>query len=107
MGMSAFRLLFRCILPTRRRRETTMKALTLLFSLVLVPFAGAQAKYTTFVLGPNAGQPPYTVTSINDSGQVLGWRVSNGEAFVISPGDVWTKNIIKTNGSIAMNNAAT
>jgi probable HAF family extracellular repeat protein len=84
-----------------------MKTLTMLFALLAAQFAGAQSKYTTFGLGPNAGQPPYTVTSINDSGQVLGYLVSNGEAFVISPGDVWTKNIIKTNGSIAMNNAAT
>ena len=86
-----------------------MKALTFLLTLLLVQFAGAQNKYTTFGTGPNASW--FSVAAINDSGQVLGWWSTNGEAFVISPGDVWTKNIVKTTGggagSVTMNNAAT
>jgi probable HAF family extracellular repeat protein len=83
-----------------------MKTLTLTFTLLAATLAGAQSKYETFGIGPNAGFN--TVTAINDSGQVLGWWPSNGEAYIISPGDVWMKNIIKTNGSqLKMNNAAT
>jgi probable HAF family extracellular repeat protein len=84
-----------------------MKTLTLLLTLLLVPFAGAQSKYQTFPIGPNA--QPFQVTAVNDSGQVLGWWGDSGEAFVISPGNVWTKNIVKTNGEawIHMNNVAT
>jgi hypothetical protein len=83
-----------------------MKTLTILFTLLLTTGAGAQNKYTTFELGPNARFG--TVSAINDSGQVLGWWPTNGEAYVISPGDVWTKNIIKTTGNpLSMNNAAT
>jgi hypothetical protein len=85
-----------------------MKTLTLLFTLLLAIGVGAQSKYTTFGLGPNPQFKFGTVSTINDSGQVLGWWPNNGEAYVISPGDVWTKNIIKTNGSaLFMNNAAT
>jgi|HubBroStandDraft_2_1064218.scaffolds.fasta_scaffold01755_3 hypothetical protein len=85
-----------------------MKTLTMLFTLLLAQFAGAQGKYTTFGIGPNPQQFENTVQAINDSGQVLGWWPTDGEAYVISPGDVWTKNIIKTNGSpLKMNNAAT
>jgi hypothetical protein len=85
-----------------------MKTLTILFTLLAVIGAGAQNKYTTFDLGPNPQFKFGTVSTINDSGQVLGWWPNNGEAYVISPGDVWTKNIIKTNGSaLFMNNAAT
>jgi hypothetical protein len=83
-----------------------MKTLTMLLTLLAAIGAGAQAKYTTFELGPNANFN--NVQTINDSGQVLGWWPTNGEAYVISPGDVWTKNVIKTNGSLLlMNNAAT
>jgi probable HAF family extracellular repeat protein len=83
-----------------------MKTLTLLFTLLLAISAGAQrAKYTTFSPGPNAKFD--SVVTINDSGQVLGWWPTNGEAFVISPGDVWTKNIVKTAAyPLTMNNAA-
>jgi hypothetical protein len=55
-----------------------MKTLTLLLSLLLVPFAGAQAKYQTFGLGRSQGQAALFVTGINDSGQMLGLRESNG-----------------------------
>jgi len=84
-----------------------MKTLTILLTL-LVAIAGAQQKkYITFTLGPNQYQQ-VTLSTINDSGQVLGWWPTNGEAYVISPGNVWTKNIIKTTGSpLTMNNAAT
>src|ERR1700678_1791170 len=54
LGMAAVRALSRCILPPRRGRETTMKALTFLWTLLLVQFAGAQNKYTTVGTGPNA-----------------------------------------------------
>jgi hypothetical protein len=89
-----------------------MKTLTLLLTLLLVPFAGAQAKYQTFGVGRSPGQAALFITGINDSGQVIGYRGSNGEAFVISPGDVWTNNIVKTDGGDGgpgpvMNNAAT
>jgi probable HAF family extracellular repeat protein len=86
-----------------------MKTLTMILTLLAALGAGAQQeKYTTFTLGPNAHDYGVTVSTINDSGQVLGWWPSNGEAYVISPGDVWTKNIIKTTGSpLSMNNAAT
>jgi hypothetical protein len=81
-------------------------------TLLLVPFAGAQGKYQTFGVGRSPGQAALFVTGINDSGQVLGFRESNGEVFVISPGDVWTNNIVKTDaygysGGSVMNNAAT
>jgi probable HAF family extracellular repeat protein len=83
-----------------------MKTLTILLTLLLAIGAGARGKYTTFDLGPNARFN--NVTAINDSGQVLGWWPTNGEAYVISPGDVWTRNIVKTNGSpLFMNNSAT
>jgi probable HAF family extracellular repeat protein len=84
-----------------------MKTLTTLLTLLVAIGAGAQqAKYTTFSPGPNAKFD--SVVTINDSGQVLGWWPTNGEAYVISPGDVWTKNIIKTEGQqLFMNNAAT
>jgi probable HAF family extracellular repeat protein len=96
----------------RKRREATMKTLTLLLTLLLVPFAGAQGKYQTFGVGRSPGQAALFITGINDSGQVVGYRGSNGEAFVISPGDVWTNNIVKTDGGDGgpgpvMNNAAT
>jgi hypothetical protein len=85
-----------------------MKTLTMLFTLLLAISAGAQSKYTTFGLGGTAGHPFYSFDTINDSGQVLGQRISNSEAFVISPEGLWTKNIIKTNSStVTMNNAAT
>jgi hypothetical protein len=86
-----------------------MKTLTLMLTLLVALGAGAQqAKYTTFSPGPNAKFD--SVVTINDFGQVLGWWPTNGEAFVISPGDVWTKNIVKTAGYLGylrMNNAAT
>ena len=82
-----------------------MKTLTLTLTLLVAIAAGAQSKYQTFWLGPNAGFG--TVSAINDSGQVLGWWPT-GQVYVISPGGIWTKNIIKTNGSsLFMNNAAT
>jgi hypothetical protein len=86
-----------------------MKTLTMLLTLLATAqLAGAQNKYTTFALGPNPQQFENTVQAINDSGQVLGWWPTTGEAYVISPKGVWTKNIIKTNGSpLKMNNAAT
>jgi hypothetical protein len=85
-----------------------MKTLTLMLTLLAAQFAGAQGKYTTFGTGSDA--PWFSVTAINDSGQVLGYWSHTGEAFVISPGDVWTKNIVKTTGgglTITMNNATT
>jgi hypothetical protein len=83
-----------------------MKTLTLLFTLLLAQFAGAQNKYTTFEVGPGARLG--NVQAINDSGQVLGWWPANGEAYVLSPGGIWTKNIIKTTGGpLLFNNAAT
>jgi probable HAF family extracellular repeat protein len=86
-----------------------MKALTILLTLLVASAGAQQKKYITFSLGPNIYQQQSTVTAINDSGQVLGWSPANGDAYVISPGNVWTKNIIKVNGSwpLKMNNAAT
>jgi hypothetical protein len=87
-----------------------MKTLTLTLALLATTLAGAQGKYQTFGLGPDTGfnRDGSYVTDINDSGQVLGWWPTNGEAYVISPRDAWTKNIVKTNGSpLFMNNAAT
>jgi probable HAF family extracellular repeat protein len=91
-----------------------MKTLTILLILLAATLAGAQGKYQTFAISPNADGAP-VVTAINDSGQVLGYSGKTGEAYVLSPGDVWTRNIVKTNGSfnspaqigITMNNAAT
>jgi probable HAF family extracellular repeat protein len=94
-----------------------MKTLTLTFTLLAATLAVALDKYQTFGLGPDTGfnRDGWSyVTDINDSGQVLGWWPTNGEAFVISPGDLWTRNIVKTNGQgplvnqgpINMNNAA-
>jgi probable HAF family extracellular repeat protein len=87
-----------------------MKTLTMLLTLLVAIGVGAQSKYTTF--GPDSNNPEggswLNITAINDSGQVLGSWSTNGEAFVVSPGDVWTKNIIKTApGLLSMNNAAT
>src|ERR1700685_2169004 len=107
----AARGIFRAILPTRERRETTMKTLTSkilvsLFTLLTAIGAGAQNRYQTFPLG--SGNNFGSVTALNDSGQVLGWWGTNGEAFIIVPGTGWTKNIVKTNGGgLQMNNAAT
>ncbi len=87
-----------------------MKTLTLMFTLILAISAGAQNKYTTFEVGPGAGLNFDNVSTINDSGQVLGWWPQNGEAYVLNPGGVRIKNIIKTCGAcgpLAMNNAAT
>ncbi len=86
-----------------------MKTLTMLLTLLVAIGAGAQQKkYITFGLGPNPQFTQGTVSAINDSGQVLGWWPTDGEAYIISPGEVWTKNIIKTTGSpLTMNNAAT
>src|ERR1700678_4314178 len=91
-----------------------MKTLTLTLTLLVAIAAGAQSKYQTFAISPNADGDP-TVTAINDSGQVLGYSGKTGEAYVLSPGEVWTRDIVKTNGSlgspqqgaITMNNAAT
>jgi hypothetical protein len=83
-----------------------MKTLTMLLALLLAQFAGAQNKYTTFEVGPNATSG--NVSTINDSGQVLGRWAGNSKAYVISPGGIWTKNIVTVNGApLAMNNATT
>ncbi len=83
-----------------------MKTLTLLFTLLLAIGAGAQNKYATFELGPGATFA--NVQTINDSGQVLGWWPGSGKDFVISPGNVWTKNIATYGGGVlTMNNSAT
>jgi hypothetical protein len=83
-----------------------MKTLTTLLTLLVAIGAGAQGKYTTFGLGEGAYNA--VIYTINDSGQVLGRGPENGNAYVISPSDVWTRNIVKTNGSLlSMNNAAT
>src|SRR5580692_11933027 len=81
-----------------------MKALTILLTLLVASAGAQQAKYTTFSLGPNAEFD--NVATINDSGQVLGLWPGNGEAFVISPGGVWTKSIVKAAYPLTMNNAA-
>jgi probable HAF family extracellular repeat protein len=85
-----------------------MKTLTMILTLLAALGAGAQQeKYTTFTLGPNAHDYGVTVSTINDSGQVLGWW-PNSQAYVLSPGGVWTKNIIKAKlAPLTMNNAAT
>ena len=39
---------------------------------------------------------------------MLGWWAGSGKAYVLSPGGIWTKNIVAVNGGpLAMNNAAT
>jgi hypothetical protein len=95
-------------------KTLTSKILITLCTLLVAIGAGAQNKYQTFPLGSET--PPLrfgTVTALNDSGQVLGWWGTNGEAFIIVPGTGWTKNIVKTNGDftvtskLTMNNAAT
>ncbi len=89
-----------------------MKTLTILLAMLVAIGAGAQSKYQTF--GPKTSNPNchsfggIQVTAINDSGQVLGWSCPGGEAFLISHGDVWTRKLVRTNGSpLFMNNAAT
>jgi hypothetical protein len=70
-----------------------MKALTILLTLLVASAGAQQAKYTTFSLGPNAEFD--NVATINDSGQVLGWWAGSGKAYVLSPGGIWTKNIVR------------
>jgi hypothetical protein len=87
-------------------KNLTSKILVSLFSLLTAVGAGAQNQYQTFSLG--SGNNFGSVTALNDSGQVLGWWGTNGEAFIVVPGTGWTKNIVKTNGGVLhMNNAAT
>ncbi len=92
--------------------KNLIKIVGTMLTLLAAIAAGAQAKYQTFGLGRSPGQAALFVTGINDSGQVLGLRESNGEVFVISPGAVWTNNIVKTDaygysGGSVMNSAAT
>ena len=90
-----------------------MKTLTILLTLLVAIGAWAQNEYQTF--GPKTSNPNcrfgfggIQVTAINDSGQALGWSCPGGEAFLISRGDVWTRKLVRTNGSpLLMNNAAT
>ena len=101
-------------------KTLTSKILITLCTLLVAIGAGEQNKYQTF--GPTTsnsncdyGRQGIQVTDINDSGQVLGWWCPGGEAYLINPGDIWTRNIVKTNGNfgapaqgpIRMNNAAT
>jgi probable HAF family extracellular repeat protein len=93
-------------------KNLTSKILVSLFTLLTAVGAGAQNRYQTFPLGGSFGTFGL-VTALNDSGQVLGWWGTNGEAFIVVPGSGWTKNIVKTNGGyvptskLTMNNAAT